>query len=214
MPSADSPPVRPDLAQRLCDADKRVRHVMHLLGSVTRLALDRAADLDLFTSHLEGRLGAMARAYGMLACRPRGMVDLHGLVADELIAHAAIEDKQFSLIGPGVVLRGSAAAVVWLVVHELVVNSIKFGALASGDGAISVTWHVQVNGTARLMFRWLERGGRIAPPDRRPGFGTEMIERRLARELGGTGVLAFTPNGLDCTISLPVGDDIRLQAAV
>jgi two-component sensor histidine kinase len=43
----------------------------------------------------------------------------------------------------------------------------------------------------------------VGPPARR-GFGTRMIERGLAAELGGPVVLEFAPGGLVCTIDAPL----------
>jgi two-component sensor histidine kinase len=42
----------------------------------------------------------------------------------------------------------------------------------------------------------------VTPPKRR-GFGSRMIERALARELGGSVELRFLPEGLHCVLDAP-----------
>jgi two-component sensor histidine kinase len=39
---------------------------------------------------------------------------------------------------------------------------------------------------------------------RKTGFGTRLVERGLASELGGTVRLAYEPGGLVCTIEAPL----------
>jgi two-component sensor histidine kinase len=51
-----------------------------------------------------------------------------------------------------------------------------------------------------LRIEWRESGGPpVAPPERR-GFGSRLIERGLAADLGGRAELDFGPDGLVCTI--------------
>ena len=59
---------------------------------------------------------------------------------------------------------------------------------------------------------WIETGVKLSgkAPERR-GFGTELLERTLAYELGGEANLRFEPGGLHCTIALPLDDGIVLS---
>jgi len=55
-----------------------------------------------------------------------------------------------------------------------------------------------------LHLSWTETGGpEVKPPDDR-GFGTVVIERSIAHELGGSADLAFEPGGLRCDIRVPL----------
>ena len=99
---------------------------------------------------------------------------------------------------------------MWLAIHELAVNAVKFGALSAREGRIDITWRLTRNGRACMRLRWAERHDAPIPAERRAGFGTEVIERMLAYELGATGAINFTPNGMDCRITLPISDDARI----
>jgi two-component system CheB/CheR fusion protein len=61
----------------------------------------------------------------------------------------------------------------------------------------------------RLDFAWRESGVTLdgAAPHRK-GFGSELLERTLAYELGAKSTLAFRRDGVECTISLPLTDRI------
>jgi len=193
------------------DLQHRVRGFMAVIGAAVRHSAETTSGFEDHASHLDGRIGAILRAQLMALRAPSGTVDLHHLVAEELLAHAAVEGPQLSISGPSIRLAGRAVGILWLAVHELSVNAVKFGALATRDGHITVAWRLHSNGTTSVNLRWIERQGPPMLTERRIGFGTEIIERRLARELGGTGAISFTPTGLECRISLPVSDEVRVD---
>ena len=53
-------------------------------------------------------------------------------------------------------------------------------------------------------MRWQESGGPPVSPPTRKGFGSRLIEGGLARELDGWVTLAYEPEGLVCTIDVPL----------
>jgi two-component sensor histidine kinase len=51
---------------------------------------------------------------------------------------------------------------------------------------------------------WEEAGGPpVAGPPERRGFGTRLLERGLAAQIGGEVALDFAPAGLRCRIRVP-----------
>src|SRR3546814_11598701 len=56
-----------------------------------------------------------------------------------------------------------------------------------------------------LEIEWRESGVEIAPePNRRKGFGTELITRRVPYELKGRGELKLNASGILCVIAFPL----------
>jgi two-component system CheB/CheR fusion protein len=53
-------------------------------------------------------------------------------------------------------------------------------------------------------MEWAEQGGPAVTPPSRKGFGSRLIERGLAAELGGSVQLAYPGSGLVCTIDAPL----------
>jgi two-component system CheB/CheR fusion protein len=98
-----------------------------------------------------------------------------------------------------------------LAIHELATNAVKYGALSQSPAKISVTWNVVHRfGRRMLQFEWLEAGVRLrlgAPPT--PGFGSELIQSVIARELKGEGKMTFLADGVSCTITIPLTDPQR-----
>lgn len=218
-PASDLRPFGPLLGGRRAKA-RRDRSAVELHHSIcdvlalTRLIARRGAkagtEVEEFAQHLEGRLDAIARAQLAVARDPAAGVDLEGLIAEELLAHAAMPGERMILSGPAVALRAEAAGLLGLALHELVANAVKYGALSAPEGHLDVTWRV-CGGVLRLD--WRESG---VPPAhasvRCAGFGTELIEHTLARELDASASLGFGPDGVWCTISLPLDTAPRVRA--
>jgi two-component sensor histidine kinase len=70
---------------------------------------------------------------------------------------------------------------------------------------VSVRWAIEEQGGGkRLLLDWQESGGPpVSAPSER-GFGTRMIERALAAELGGAARIEFAPGGVTCHVDAPL----------
>jgi two-component sensor histidine kinase len=88
-----------------------------------------------------------------------------------------------------------------LILHELATNAVKYGALSNEHGYVDLVWTVTQDTPACLALRWSEYGGpRVAEPKRK-GFGSRLITRGLAGDLGGNVTLSYEPTGVVCTIT-------------
>ena len=194
----------------LAELQHRVRNVLAMVASLVNRG-DSGGSTDEFRERLSGRIAAMARTQTLLT-RGAGLgVDLRGIVRDELLAQAA-DETRVSLAGPPALLAPKAAEVLTLAVHELATNAAKYGAIGMPGGHIAVRWvNLARDGRDWLEFEWKESGVTIGTSaDRRKGFGTELITRRVPYELKGEGTLSLDPDGLRCRIAFPLreGDSV------
>ena len=102
-------------------------------------------------------------------------------------------------------LSPRAAQTLSLALHELTTNAAKYGALSVPGGRVAIRSSVEPAAAGPdLLVIWTESGGpAITPPESR-GFGSVVIERGIAHDLGGTTNLEFDPAGLRCTIRFPL----------
>ncbi|MGF9764730.1 sensor histidine kinase [Microvirga sp. 0TCS3.31] len=92
-----------------------------------------------------------------------------------------------------------------MALHELATDAVKYGALSNAIGTVDLTWIVDHYHTPpRLKLRWKEKGGPPVDPPSRRGFGTRLIERSLAQDLGGEATIEFAPDGVVCTVNTPL----------
>lgn len=188
----------------LAELQHRVRNVLAMVASVVnRGATDGTT--EEFRERLSGRIAAMARTQALLTRGAGVGVDLQNLVHDELLAQAA-DELRVSIGGPRIVLAPKAAEVLTLAIHELATNAAKYGAIRAANGRVEVRWALRAgDGRDWLELDWIESGVELpSQPDRRKGFGTELITRRVPYELRGEGMLELAADGVRCRIAFPL----------
>ena len=81
---------------------------------------------------------------------------------------------------------------------ELATNAMKYGALSTDRGTISVVWSVATNakGDPDLDFSWRESGGPAVHPPIRKGFGSALLENSI--RMRHPPKLLFDPKGFVC----------------
>ncbi|MBK1658812.1 HWE histidine kinase domain-containing protein [Paracraurococcus ruber] len=187
----------------MAELDHRVKNTLANIQALVRHSSGGAATVDGFVQEL-GRLQAMAQAHSLLARSRWEGAGLHALVEEELRAFrgaGAAPDARIAVEGPDLRLKPKAALALSLALHELATNAAKYGALSVPDGQLRIAWRPDGE---RIRLDWTETGGpRVVPPARR-GFGSTVIERGLAYEVGGVVALEFDPAGLRCRVDMPL----------
>ncbi|MEE7488968.1 HWE histidine kinase domain-containing protein [Methylobacterium oryzae CBMB20] len=190
-----------------------MRNTMAMMRTVMHRSAESAVNVESYVAHLDGRFGAITRVQA--ATDAFGDADLHTLISDELMFHLAREGEQAILAGPRVRLRPKAAQVVALALHELTSNAVEHGSLALPQGRVRAAWRVAEAeaGPPVLSLDWAETGGSGVEPSGRRGFGTDVLTEMLAYDLGAAVDLRYEPDGLRCTIRVPLTAQIgRLVA--
>ncbi|WP_156363061.1 CheR family methyltransferase [Rubellimicrobium mesophilum] len=208
----------------VAELQHRTRNLMGVVRSLADKTLASSGSLEDFGSRFRDRLNALARVNGLLSRLEEGSrITFDQLLQAELSAHGAVDAEgkgdQVRLSGPkGIRLRSSMVQILALGLHELATNAIKYGALSQPNGRLSVTWSVVdgKDGERRLRVDWRESGVAVALPDgvgemdgkvtplRRSGYGRELIVRALPYQLKAETTYELTPEGVRCTIVLPV----------
>ncbi len=181
----------------------RVKNLMALVQSLavqtsTRPGVTAKAYREAFL----GRLQALARAQALLFEDHGQETDLAALVEREVEPHRGDRPAAVAVEGEPVTLTGRHGLTLGLVFHELATNAAKYGALSTPEGRVRVSWRVEDEGRVRLL--WQEQGGPAVEPPPHKGFGTGMIARASAYELGGGAELVYAPEGLRCEITFPL----------
>jgi two-component sensor histidine kinase len=130
---------------------------------------------------------------------------LSEVVRAALRPHDTPDDTRFKVTaGPDIRLSAKTALAIAMALHELSTNALKYGALSVPEVASISRGRSAERDAARFRMEWRERGGPPVKAPEKTGFGTRLVERGLASELGGTVRLAFEPGGLVCTIEAPL----------
>jgi len=186
----------------MAELDHRVRNILSTIQSMISLTGAGAASKEEYAALLQGRVSAMARTHGLLSRETWHGATLMQIVRDEVAPYLADSDSIDIDGDPEFTLRPKDALDFALVIHELMTNAAKYGALSVPGGRLSIRWHV-VPGQELLVFKWQESGGPPVQPYRRQGFGTRLIDAVFSHSLGRFASCDFLPSGVSCTLTMP-----------
>jgi len=193
----------------LNELNHRVKNTLATVQSIARQTLRAAPNGALYRDAFESRLMALSKTHNLLTDQKWAGASLHAILAMELTPHAGGREgggSRFSLESArDIRLNPKAAVALGMAVHELATNALKYGALSSSAGQVTVKARVvDAEAERRLILEWTESGGpSVAKPTRR-GFGGRLLEQGLAGELAGEVRLTYDPGGLCCTMDLPM----------
>lgn len=180
----------------------RVRNMLAVIRSIFSRTVAAGGSLDEVADHFRGRLDVLARyqqGYIRDLARP---TDFETMVRDELQDFRFGDDPRIDMAGPPLQLSVDVAQLLGLALHELVTNSLKFGALATDTGRLKIRW----NGKGgKLSLTWEESGvSVVAPAPLHYGFGREFLEQALPYQLTAAVTFQLRPGGVICNITLPL----------
>lgn len=185
----------------IAELNHRVRNILSLVRGLVAQSKDTAKNTEEFASVLGGRIQALARAHDQITNLNWAPVALKALVQSEAGAYLGARADRIQMIGPEVALDPKAFATLALVVHEMMTNSAKYGALADSTGKVEIVWKVDKNSS--LVIDWKESGGPPVQPPSRRGFGTTIIERSIPFDLKGDAEIRFDLLGVQARFVIP-----------
>ena len=173
----------------------RLKNTLTLVQSIARHSLRGVADRGP-VMEFDRRLMALSTAHDVLLDRLRPEAPVRAVV-DAVIEGMSAKDRT-STDGPDLELNSQSALMLAMLIHELVTNSMKYGALTAPGGMNHVRWSLDGD---RFALEWEERGGPPTEPPTRKGFGSRLIERGL----GGAGEVTtrYDEQGFNARLTIP-----------
>jgi PAS domain S-box-containing protein len=188
------------------ELNHRVKNTLATVQSLAIQTLRSSRNSEAFQANFMSRLMALSATHDILTLKLWESASIGEILAAELQPYGGIDQNRIEARGDVVHLKPRQALSLGMALHELATNAAKYGALSSPHGRIRISWSVdQTQSTEpRLVIRWREEGGPAVKVPKRRGFGTRLIDRSIAHELGGDIEMKFAPTGLDCTFRVPM----------
>ncbi|SEO68306.1 PAS domain S-box-containing protein [Methylobacterium sp. ap11] len=158
-----------ELSHRL----KNTLSMVQGIASQTLRSVPDQAPVQAFTQ----RLVALSQAHDVLLQDSWTSAPMRAVVDRVLAVQAPLE--RFRINGPNLSLAPQATLSLSMLLHELTTNAVKYGALSTEAGMVSVTWRVEDDDDRTAVLTWQERGGPPAQAPTRRGFGTRLIQLGL-----------------------------------
>ncbi|WP_165820151.1 sensor histidine kinase [Microvirga sp. KLBC 81] len=190
------------------ELNHRVKNLFAIANGMVSMTARTAKDPKEMATALRGRLSALSRAHELV--QPAVTVG-HGTGSDVELARlceAVLEPyrqagaNRVAIEGPSVRVGSNTTTSLALVLHELATNAAKYGCLSNAEGRLDIRWMVH---DEMVDLLWTETGGPAveSPPDFE-GFGTQLSQRSIAGQLGGTLEREWLPEGLRVHMTFPL----------
>ena len=183
----------------------RVKNLFSIAAALTAIAARSAATTTEMARDLTQRLVALGRAHDLV--RPLQGQEDRAATLDTMMAvllapyqEGGATQGQIHVAVPKAPVGGDTATTLSLIIHELVTNSIKYGALSTGAGRVEISGLEQ---GAEIVLTWTERDGPIVVnPLGRGGFGSRLISQGVSGQLGGSVAFDWAPEGVTVTLRM------------
>jgi len=189
----------------LDELNHRVKNTLASVQSVASQTLRDSKGMDEARHLFLDRLMALSETHNLLVKREWESASLHELIDAALTPYG----RAYAYAGPDVQLDANLAVSLGMALHELATNALKHGAW-SGEGRVDIALSTA---DSRLDIVWHESEGPAVKAPGQRGFGSRLLERGVAAEMGGDVTLDFAPGGLICMISAPLSSRLRVEAA-
>jgi PAS domain S-box-containing protein len=194
------------------ELNHRVKNTLTTVQAIASQTL-RRAEPNLRDS-LQARLFALASAHDVLTKERWRGANLDDVITFALNPYCDREEGRVVVSGPDVRLNPRAALGLSMVLHELLTNALKYGALAAAAGRVTLRWEIQQEPTSEFRLVWSESGVDAAAKSQGPGFGTRLIEHVVEQDLAGRSVLDLTAGGFVWTINAPLTEIVPTATVV
>lgn len=188
----------------LAELNHRVKNMLAVVAGIAHQTARSSASIEAFMEAFSGRLGALSQAHGMLTLGDWESAELSELAEALLGPYAGSPEPRITFGGSPVTLTPKQVLSLSMVLHELITNACKYGALSHTDGRIAVSWSwSEADRPGFVLLKWAESGlAEVAPPGR-TGFGLKMIGLSAGHELGGDVKVEWLPEGLHLMLEFP-----------
>ncbi|MFT4053950.1 MAG: HWE histidine kinase domain-containing protein [Novosphingobium sp.] len=183
------------------ELNHRVKNIITLIKSIAVQTGAHAQSVLDYSISLEGRLRALAFAHDQSLSAAVGG-DLATLIEAEAGLHRyGADTDRVVATGAKVRLNDRAFSTLALVIHELMTNAAKYGALSEPSGRLEITWTFsEADG---CDIRWTETGGPPTQAPDRQGFGSKLIQTTMVYDLSGKVEIAYPASGLIAHLVIP-----------
>ena len=179
----------------------RSKNQMTVIAAMAKQTARGADSVPEFVASFERRIAGLARSTDLLLANGVAGVDLKELLTSQIAPFCPLDGERVDASGPGLRLNTQAAQILGMAAHELATNAAKYGAFATDDGKLDLSWMASGE---HLRLVWRERVRTLIERPARRGFGTTVIESMVGSSLGATVERALHVDGIEWTFEIPL----------
>lgn len=183
----------------------RISNLFSVTGGILQLARHKHDAVSDFAADLSQRFAQLANAYRTIMRSPDSVSNRTSMAEalTALLTPYGISETQMVLdFDPKPQIDDTSVTSLALIMHELITNALKYGALAHETGQLRVSLEEHDTGYA---FIWTEQGADITIDDKKlsSGFGERLIQQTAQMAFGAEVKRTYPQGGLQLEMLIP-----------
>ena len=185
----------------------RIKNMIAVVQGIVSQSFRGGIDAEAAKQLILQRLAVLSSAQDILLAGNADGTSLAELVDKALgVASDRGENARVQVSGIELHVGPRSAMSLALIIHELLTNAMKYGALSCEGGSVDIRWMISTwEGVPALEFVWTENNGPAVTPPTRVGFGSRLVKG------GITGAkcsveMDFAQQGVQCRIKASLTD--------
>lgn len=191
----------------LREVSHRSKNLLAIIQSVAGQTARYTDSLQTFLKKFQGRIQSLSHSQDLVTDSDWRGAHFRELFLSQASSYLGKDHKRFTIEGEDPYLFPGAALHIGLAFHELIINSLSYGALAKPNGSIRVTSKIEKDKgpASHLYISWYEVFAPDHTPDndRKACFGSAVLEKIVPVSVNGTASLEFTEDGMVYHLVLP-----------
>ena len=180
----------------------RMKNMLAMVVGITSQTLRTAETLEEGRQAISSRLVAMGRAQDLLLRASEAGAELADVIRSAIEPFDRHEVQRFVVQTTPIEIGPGASSPLTMSLNELCTNAVKYGALSSETGRVSIASTVNEE-TQLFTLTWTESGGPIVHEPTRRSFGTRLLGA-LATQLHGAVRVRYEPEGVVYQLDIPL----------
>ncbi|WP_146144858.1 sensor histidine kinase [Phreatobacter cathodiphilus] len=189
----------------------RVKNILATVQAIASATGRSSTSFSAFRERFSDRLVSLGRTHSLLTREAWAGAGIRDILESELSPYLQDGESRVVIDGPALVVPRDMTVPIGMAIHELTTNAVKYGALSVPEGRVHVT--IASDGAVpepRMTLEWRESGGPPVKVPERSGFGSLLLNRLLASQLGGEVAIDYRPDGVVARIDVVLRkDDVR-----
>ncbi|EJF79829.1 sensor histidine kinase [Bartonella doshiae] len=191
----------------LREVSHRSKNLLAIIQSIASQTARYTESLQVFLRKFQGRIHSLSHSQDLITDSDWRGAQFRELVHSQALGYLVKDTERFSLEGVDPYLFPNAALHIGLAFHELIVNSLSFGALSQEGGKVCVRCeiHTKINEKTQLCITWNEsfEAGTLLSTDNKACFGSAVLEKIVPVSVNGTASLKLTEEGIVYCLCVP-----------
>jgi len=191
----------------LREVSHRSKNLLAIIQSIAAQTAYNSDGLDDFVAKFRGRLAALSASQDLVTESNWRGASFKQLAFIQLLRYVEKGDPRVKVVGDDPILSPNGATHVGLALHELITNSIAFGALSSMNGTLTLCCKAVSDGDFEI--NWNEKTQVEAHPKSRRDtgtfdrkqFGSAVLERVVPSALDGSAEYNLSPGEVTYRLS-------------